>query len=79
MFECLVLPEASFIATVPTWGRGGSPAGTLDDVAMRNQKLKQIDEDFQKGVRYGQRIGPTPKDSIHLHKPDLPCRKNKFN
>eukprot|EP00746_Dinoflagellata_sp_MGD_P025752 gnl/MRDRNA2_/MRDRNA2_160646_c0_seq1.p1 gnl/MRDRNA2_/MRDRNA2_160646_c0~~gnl/MRDRNA2_/MRDRNA2_160646_c0_seq1.p1 ORF type:complete len:484 (+),score=112.67 gnl/MRDRNA2_/MRDRNA2_160646_c0_seq1:204-1655(+) len=45
---------------------------------LRNQKLKQIDEDFSKGIRYGNRIGPTPQDATFLQKPEFVRRDNKL-
>lgn len=45
---------------------------------LRNQKLKLLDDDFSKGIRYGQRLGPTPKDSSYMKKPEFVRRENKL-
>lgn len=45
---------------------------------LRNQKLKQIDDDFVKGIRYGGRIGPTPQDAVFQQKPEFVRRDNKL-
>merc|ERR1712151_1205057 len=44
---------------------------------LRNQKLKKIDEDFSKGIRYGKRLGETPKEEF-MSKPEFVRRENKI-
>jgi len=44
---------------------------------QRNQKLKQIDEDFNKGIRNGKRLGETPKEEF-MSKPEFIRRENKI-
>mmetsp|Transcript_51620 Transcript_51620/g.160154 ORF Transcript_51620/g.160154 Transcript_51620/m.160154 type:complete len:508 (+) Transcript_51620:47-1570(+) len=45
---------------------------------LRNEKLKQIDEDFLKGVRQGKRLGETPKEE-YMSKPEFVRRDTKIN
>merc|ERR1712048_1279525 len=44
---------------------------------LRQQKLKKIDEDFSKGIRYGKRLGETPKEEF-MSKPEFVRRENKI-
>lgn len=43
----------------------------------REQKLKKIDEDYKKGIRYGHRLGETPKEDF-MNKPEFVRRANKL-
>lgn len=44
---------------------------------LRNEKLKLINADFQKGIRHGQRLGETPKEE-YMSKPEFVRRANKI-
>lgn len=44
---------------------------------LRNQKLRKIDDDFVKGIRHGQRLGPTPPQDFQ-QKPEFVRRDNKL-
>jgi len=44
----------------------------------RNQKLKQIDEDFIRGIRQGKRLGETPREE-YMTKPEYVRRANKIS
>lgn len=44
---------------------------------LRNDKLMKINDDFTKGIRYGERLGPTPKES-YQSKPEFVRRDNKL-
>eukprot|EP00928_Gymnodinium_smaydae_P049847 TRINITY_DN33482_c0_g1_i1.p1 TRINITY_DN33482_c0_g1~~TRINITY_DN33482_c0_g1_i1.p1 ORF type:complete len:546 (+),score=162.71 TRINITY_DN33482_c0_g1_i1:157-1794(+) len=47
----------------------------IDEV--RNKKLNRINEDFDKGIRYGKRLGETPKEEF-MSKPEFVRRENKI-
>mmetsp|Transcript_96025 Transcript_96025/g.275711 ORF Transcript_96025/g.275711 Transcript_96025/m.275711 type:complete len:551 (-) Transcript_96025:139-1791(-) len=44
---------------------------------LRNKKLKQIDEDFTKGIRQGHRLGETPREA-YMSKPEFVRRDSKI-
>eukprot|EP00416_Gambierdiscus_australes_P026874 CAMPEP_0171082644 /NCGR_PEP_ID=MMETSP0766_2-20121228/17234_1 /TAXON_ID=439317 /ORGANISM="Gambierdiscus australes, Strain CAWD 149" /LENGTH=509 /DNA_ID=CAMNT_0011540023 /DNA_START=74 /DNA_END=1603 /DNA_ORIENTATION=- len=44
---------------------------------VRNEKLKKIDEEFNKGVRLGKRLGETPKEE-YMSKPEFVRRETKI-
>jgi len=44
---------------------------------LRNEKLKKIDEDFNRGIRQGKRLGETPKEEF-MSKPEFVRRENKI-
>lgn len=44
---------------------------------MRNAKLKQIEEDYGKGIRHGNRLGETPNEEF-FSKPEFLRRENKI-
>merc|ERR1719253_541465 len=44
---------------------------------IRNEKLKKIDEDYNKGIRHGQRLGATPQAN-YMSKPEFVRRENKI-
>lgn len=44
---------------------------------QRNDKLKMIDDDFKKGIRYGNRLGETPKEEF-MSRPEFVRRDNKL-
>jgi len=44
---------------------------------LRNEKLQKIDEDFNKGIRHGKRLGETPKED-YMGKPEFLRRENKI-
>lgn len=45
---------------------------------MRNAKLKQIDEDYGKGIRHGNRLGETPNTEEFFNKPEFVRRESKI-
>lgn len=44
---------------------------------QRNDKLKMIEDDFKKGIRYGNRLGETPKEDF-MSRPEFVRRDNKL-